>query len=105
MSSAFSEKKTISYTCKGISNFEIIGTPGIKEEMKEITYNFINGSLQDLNNIVCNWDNSLITCESNFLNFRKLKIDQKKLNVTDFISGNKGFGQYVENFTGECKVK
>jgi hypothetical protein len=105
MSSAFSQNKTISYTCKGLSNFEIIGTPGVKEEMREVTYNFINGSLQDLNNIECNWNSNTITCESTFLNFRKLKVDQETLKVTDFISGNKGFGQYVENFTGECHIK
>ncbi|MDG2253079.1 MAG: hypothetical protein P8K73_05500 [Methylophilaceae bacterium] len=105
MSSAFSQNKTISYTCKGLSNFEIIGTPGVKEEMREVTYNFINGSLQDLNNIECNWHSNTITCESTFLNFRKLKVDQETLKVTDFISGNKGFGQYVENFTGECHIK
>ena len=102
---AYSQNKTISYTCKGLSNFEIIGTPGVKEEMKEVTYNFINGSLQDLNNIECNWSNNIITCESTFLNFRKLKVDQETLKVTDFISGNKGFGQYAENFTGECLIK
>ena len=67
--------------------------------MKEVTYDFINGALQDLNNIECNWnDNNIITCESTFLNFRKLSVDQESLKVTDFISGNKGFGQYVENF-------
>jgi len=103
--SAYPQVTTISYTCKGLSNFEILGTPGVKEEMKEITYDFINGSLQDLNNIKCNWNKNIITCESTFLNFRKLIIDQGLLKVTDFISGNKSFGQYVENFAGDCKVK
>ena len=103
--SSHSQTKTISYTCQGLSNFEILGTPGVKEEMKKVTYNFINGSLQDLNNIECNWDNKKITCESTFLNFRKLIVDQGGLKVKDFISGNKGFGQYVENFSGDCKVK
>ena len=102
-SSSYSQTKTISYTCKGLSNFEIIGTPGVKEEMKEVTYSFINGALQDLNNIECNWNGDIITCESTFLNFRKLSLDQKSLKVTDYISGNKGFGQYVENFIGDCK--
>ena len=104
-STSYSKTNTITYTCKGLSNFEIIGTPGVKEEMKEVTYDFINGALQDLNNIECNWSNNIITCESTFLNFRKLKVDQETLKVTDFISGNKGFGQYAENFTGECLIK
>jgi len=105
LNSAYLQAKTVSYTCKGLSNFEILGTPGVKEEMKEVTYDFINGSLQDLNNIECNWDNNKITCESTFLNFRKLSVDQGLLKVKDFISGNKGFGQYVEKFSGDCKVK
>jgi hypothetical protein len=105
LNSAYLQAKTVSYTCKGLSNFEILGTPGVKEEMKEVTYDFINGSLQDLNNIECNWNGSIITCESTFLNFRKLSVDQKSLKVTDFISGNKGFGQYIENFIGDCKEK
>ena len=104
-STSYSKTNTITYTCKGLSNFEIIGTPGVKEEMKEVTYDFINGALQDLNNIECNWNGSIITCESTFLNFRKLSVDQKSLKVTDFISGNKGFGQYIENFIGDCKEK
>jgi hypothetical protein len=104
-STSYSKTNTITYTCKGLSNFEIIGTPGVKEEMKEVTYDFINGALQDLNNIECNWNDNIITCESTFLNFRKLSVDQKSLKVTDFISGNKGFGQYIENFIGDCKEK
>jgi hypothetical protein len=104
-STSYSKTNTITYTCKGLSNFEIIGAPGVKEEMKEVTYDFINGALQDLNNIECNWNGSIITCESTFLNFRKLSVDQKSLKVTDFISGNKGFGQYIENFIGDCKEK
>tara|TARA_B110000967_G_C18793489_1_gene514544 strand:- start:169 stop:528 length:360 start_codon:yes stop_codon:yes gene_type:complete len=105
LNSAYSQTKTVSYTCKGLSNFEILGTPGVKEEMKEITYDFINGSLQDLNNIDCTWSEEIITCESTFLNFRKLSVDEGLLKVTDFISGNKGFGQYVERFSGDCKVE
>ena len=54
-STSYSKTNTITYTCKGLSNFEIIGAPGVKEEMKEVTYDFINGALQDLNNIECNW--------------------------------------------------
>ena len=104
-STSYSKTNTITYTCKGLSNFEIIGAPGVKEEMKEVTYDFINVALQDLNNIECNWNGSIITCESTFLNFRKLSVDQKSLKVTDFISGNKGFGQYIENFIGDCKEK
>ena len=105
LSTSYSKTNTITYTCKGLSNFEIIGSPGVKEEMKEVTYDFINGALQDLNNIECNWNDNIITCESTFLNFRKLSVDQKSLKVTDFISGNKGFGQYIENFIGDCKEK
>ncbi len=56
----------------------------------------MNGALQDLNNIDCGFDSSKITCDSTFLNFRKLTIDLKTKEVNDFISGNKGFGQYIE---------
>ena len=68
-------------------------------------YSFVNGVLQDLNNIKCNWDNSIITCESNFLNIRKLTLNQETNEISDFLSGNKGFGVYVDNFKGKCEQK
>jgi|TARA_B110000305_G_C19235051_1_gene537097 hypothetical protein len=105
LNNSHSESGSLSYQCKGISHFEILGTPGEKEEMKEVTYLFINGSLQDLNNIECSWESGQILCESNFLNIRKLMIDRKLLTVNDFISGNKGFGQYAEKFEGVCALK
>ena len=80
-----------------------MGSSGKKEEVKTLTFNFIDGALQDLNNIDCAWTEELIQCKSNFLNVRNLEINYKKNTVTDFISGNKGFGQYVETFTGNCE--
>jgi len=94
---------TISFNCKGISRFELIGSSGTKEEMKNITFKFEKGALQDLNNIPCHWAENIITCESNFLNIRKLVINQNSMDVSDFISGNKGFGQYAESFSGTCE--
>ncbi len=102
---SYAEDKKISYHCKGLSHFEIMGSPGSKEEMKEVTYTFINESLQDLNNIECHWDEKKITCESNFLNIRRLIINLENLEVSDFISGNKGFGQYAENFNASCTLE
>ena len=94
--------KDISYECKGISNFQIVGSSGEKIEMVTRAYEFKNGVLQDLNNIECDWKNSSILCESTFLNMRKLQINQKTKEISDFISGNKGFGQYIDNFSGKC---
>ena len=94
---------TISFDCKGISRFELIGSSGAKEEMKNITFKFEGGVLQDLNNIPCHWAENIITCESNFLNILKLVINQNSMDVSDFISGNKGFGQYAESFSGSCE--
>ena len=99
------ENKTITYRCTGLSQFELIGSSGVKEELKINDYKFINGVLHDLNNIECNWVNNVINCDSNFLNVRKLRINQKNNEVTDYISGNKGFGVYVENFKGKCEQK
>jgi hypothetical protein len=96
------ETQTITLNCKGLSHFEIVGSSGAKEEVKNITYQFIKGELQDLNNIECKWDSDIILCESNFLNFRKLNIDLNSKKVSDFIAGNKGFGQYTESFEGTC---
>ena len=95
--------KTTNFRCKGIATFELMGSSGKKEEVKTLTFNFIDGALQDLNNIDCAWTEELIQCKSNFLNVRNLEINYKKNTVTDFISGNKGFGQYVETFTGNCE--
>jgi len=100
---AQADEKNISFSCKGISSFELMGASGVKEETKNISYKFIEGALQDLNNIDCIFKASKITCDSTFLNFRKLEIDQKTKKVTDFISGNKGFGQYTESFEGICE--
>ena len=102
---SISTEKSVTYNCTGLSQFELIGSSGIKEEVKSKVYSFIDGVLQDLNNIKCNWDNSIITCESNFLNIRKFTLNQKTNEISDFLSGNKGFGVYVENFKGKCEHK
>ena len=99
----FAEGKTINFKCKGIATFELIGSSGKKEEVKTISFNFIDGSLQDLNNIACIWTEDLIQCKSNFLNVRNLEIDPKNNTVNDYIAGNKGFGQYIETFSGDCE--
>ncbi len=103
--SSISKEKSVTYNCTGLSQFELIGSSGIKEEVKSKVYSFVDGVFQDLNNIKCNWDNSIITCESNFLNIRKFTLNQKTNEISDFLSGNKGFGVYVENFKGKCKHK
>ena len=100
---AIAENKTTIFECKGIATFELMGSSGKKEEVKNMTFNFIDGSLQDLNNIDCKWSEELIQCKSNFLNVRNLEINLKKNTANDFISGNKGFGQYIETFSGSCK--
>ncbi|MFZ8944007.1 MAG: hypothetical protein ACO2YJ_04540 [Methylophilaceae bacterium] len=102
LQSLMAEPKSLSLKCTGKSEFEIVGSPGVKEEIKTINYEIVNGELQDLNNIVCEFKNNLITCESSFLNFRKLVINQDAKTVKDFIAGNKGFGQYTESFEGKC---
>lgn len=100
---AISDEKSIIYKCSGLSQFELIGASGVKEEIKSKDYKFVGGVLHDLNNIECKWQNNIILCESNFLNIRKLSINLKTNEVTDYISGNKGFGVYIENFKGQCK--
>ena len=100
-----STEKSATYNCTGLSQFELIGSSGIKEEVKSKVYSFVDGVFQDLNNIKCNWDNSIITCESNFLNIRKLTLNQETNEISDFLSGNKGFGVYVDNFKGKCEQK
>ena len=101
---AASEEKSITYKCTGLSQFELIGSSGVKEEIKINDYKFVDGFLQGLNNIECNWENNIIKCESNFLNVRRLSINLDNQEITDYLSGNKGFGVYVENFKGKCKV-
>mgnify|MGYP006107274187 CR=1 FL=1 len=100
---ALAENKTTNFNCKGIATFELMGSSGKKEEIKTMSFIFIDGSLQDLNNIDCVWSKVLIKCTSNFLNVRNLQINLKNNTATDFISGNKGFGQYVETFSGDCE--
>ena len=100
---AIANNKTTNFRCKGIATFELMGSSGKKEEVKTISFNFIDGSLQDLNNIDCIWSEELIQCKSNFLNVRNLEINLKKNTANDFISGNKGFGQYIETFSGDCE--
>jgi hypothetical protein len=95
--------ETVNFNCKGLSQFELIGSSGAKEEMKNVTFKFVDGALQDLNNIDCLWTPSSITCESKFLNVRKLVINLDTKEVSDFIAGNKGFGQYIESFQGKCE--
>ena len=95
--------ETVNFNCKGLSQFELIGSSGAKEEMKNVTFKFVDGALQDLNNIDCLWTPSSITCESTFLNVRKLVINLDTKEVSDFIAGNKGFGQYIESFQGKCE--
>ena len=100
---AVTENKTTNFKCKGIATFELMGSSGKKEEVKTISFNFIDGSLQDLNNIDCLWSDELIQCKSNFLNVRNLEINLKKNTANDYIAGNKGFGQYIETFSGDCE--
>lgn len=100
---AVAENKTTNFKCKGIATFELMGSSGKKEEVKTMSFKFIDGSLQDLNNIDCVWSKELIKCTSNFLNVRNLQINLKNNTANDFISGNKGFGQYVETFSGDCE--
>lgn len=95
--------ETVNFNCKGLSQFELIGSSGAKEEMKNVTFKFVDGALQDLNNIDCLWTPNSITCESNFLNIRKLVINLETKEASDFIAGNKGFGQYTESFQGKCE--
>jgi len=100
---SISAEKSVLYNCTGLSQFELIGSSGTKEEVKVKKYKFVDGMLHDLNIIECDWSSSLIKCESNFLNIRKLSINLNNNEVADYISGNKGFGVYIENFKGVCK--
>ena len=102
---AVGEEKSINYKCTGLSQFELLGSSGMKEEIKINNYKFVDGVLQGLNNIECSWKNNIIKCESNFLNVRRLSINLDSQEVTDYLNGNKGFGVYVENFKGKCEHK
>tara|TARA_B100000787_G_scaffold136415_1_gene105246 strand:- start:288 stop:695 length:408 start_codon:yes stop_codon:yes gene_type:complete len=104
-SNTISNEKSITYECTGLSEFELIGASGLKEEVKIKEFTFVNGILHDLNNIKCDWANNNIKCESNFLNVRRLNINLNNNEVSDYISGNKGFGVYVETFKGKCEQK
>tara|TARA_B100000795_G_C22755872_1_gene421453 strand:+ start:971 stop:1357 length:387 start_codon:yes stop_codon:yes gene_type:complete len=104
-SNTISNEKLITYKCTGLSEFELIGSSGLKEEVKIKEYIFEDGMLLDLNNIKCDWVNNNIKCESNFLNVRKLNINLNNNEVSDYISGNKGFGVYIETFKGKCEQK
>ena len=104
-SNTISNEKLITYKCTGLSEFELIGSSGLKEEVKIKEYIFEDGMLLDLNNIKCDCVNNNIKCESNFLNVRKLNINLNNNEVSDYISGNKGFGVYIETFKGKCEQK
>ena len=104
-SNTISNEKLITYKCTGLSEFELIGSSGLKEEVKIKEYIFEDGMLLDLNNIKCDWVNNNIKCESNFLNVRRLNINLNNNEVSDYISGNKGFGVYIETFKGKCEQK
>ena len=102
-SNSFADELT--YICKGLSNFELVGASGAKEEQQSREYKFEDLTLIDLNNIECEKSKTTLTCKSNLLNIRSLNLDLKTLKITDSISGNKGFGHYIENFEGQCQIK
>ena len=95
----------LTYICKGLSHFELVGASGAKEEQQSREYKFEDLTLIDLNNIECEKSKTTLTCKSNLLNIRSLNLDLKTLKITDSISGNKGFGHYIENFEGQCQIK
>ena len=49
---SISEDKNITFKCTGLNQFELIGSSGVKEEIKIKNYKFIDGALQGLNNNV-----------------------------------------------------
>lgn len=102
-SNSFADELT--YICKGLSHFELVGASGAKEEQQSREYKFEDLTLIDLNNIECEKSKTTLTCKSNLLNIRSLNLDLKTLKITDSISGNKGFGHYIENFEGQCQIK
>ena len=95
----------LTYVCKGLSHFELVGASGAKEEQQSREYKFKNLTLIDLNNIECEKSKTTMICNSTLLNIRSLNLDLKTLKITDSISGNKGFGHYIENFEGQCQIK
>ena len=95
----------LNYICEGLSHFELVGASGTKEEQQSREYKFKDLTLIDLNDIECEKSKTTLTCKSNFLNIRSLNLDLKTLKMTDSISGNKGFGHYIENFEGQCQIK
>jgi len=95
----------LTYICEGLSHFELVGASGAKEEQQSREYKFEDLTLIDLNNIECEKSKTTMICKSNLLNIRSLNLDLKTLKITDSISGNKGFGHYVENFEGQCQIK
>jgi hypothetical protein len=95
----------LTYICQGLSHFELFGASGAKEEQQSREYKFENLTLIDLNNIECDKSKTTMTCKSTLLNIRTLNLDLQTLKITDSISGNKGFGHYIENFEGQCQIK
>ena len=95
----------LTYICQGLSHFELVGASGAKEEQQSREYKFENLTLIDLNNIECDKSKTTMTCKSTLLNIRTLNLDLQTLKITDSISGNKGYGHYIENFEGQCQIK
>ena len=95
----------LTYICQGLSHFELVGASGAKEEQQSREYKFENLTLIDLNNIECDKSKTTMTCKSTLLNIRTLNLDLQTLKITDSISGNKGFGHYIENFECQCQIK
>ena len=88
--------------CSGLSHFELVGASGSKEEKQDREYKIQNNTLLDLNEVPCELKQDEIICESNFLNIRRFRFNLQTKKITDSISGNKGFGHYIENFEGSC---
>jgi hypothetical protein len=88
--------------CTGLSHFELVGASGSKEEKQNRDYTIQNNTLLDLNEVPCELNQEEIVCESNFLNIRHFRFNLQTKKITDNISGNKGFGHYIENFEGSC---
>lgn len=103
--SSFVFAENASYQCNGMSHFELVGASGAKEEKQTRDYNFVDLVLIDLNEIPCELNKDVIQCSSNLLNVRNLTLNLKSLKIKDSISGNKGFGHYIENFDGICQKK
>jgi hypothetical protein len=93
------------YSCLGMSHFELAGASGVKEEKQNREYRFENLTLKDLNDIPCEDIDEHLICKSTLLNIRSVDFNLQTLTIEDSISGNKGFGHYIENFTGTCQIK